>query len=126
MITIHFDFKNRSPEELEQLNRILDTMKLQELRLEGTSGYLATTTDGEDNLIGYRYGLDSGTLVCRLAQGNHGYQYRIDSVVVDNSVENDEYLQIWREQHPDRVIRLVIRAEHGCVSGYLIAHHQRV
>lgn len=125
MITIQFDFKNRSPEDLEQLNAILSAMKLQDLRLEDSEGYLATTTDGEDNLISYRYGLDSGTLVCKLAKGKTGYQYQLDSAVVDKIVDHDEFLQIWRTQHPDRMVRIVIRADHGTVAGYLIVHHQR-
>jgi len=125
MMRISFNFNYRRPEDLEQLNAMLATMKLQELRLEDTNGYLATTTDGEGNLIGRRYGLDSGELVCRLSKGKTGYCYQIDSVVVDNSIEHEEFLNVWRQTHPDRIIRIVIRCEHDEVSGYLIVYHQR-
>lgn len=50
MIKINFDFNYRRPEDLEQLNAMLATMKLQDLRLENIRDYLATTTDGDDNL----------------------------------------------------------------------------
>lgn len=125
MITINFDFKNRKPEDLAQLNAILATMKLQDLRLEDTEGYLATTTDGEGNLLGYRYGLDSGQLVSKLSKGKSGYCYQIDSVVVDESIDHEEFLDIWRESHPDRAVRIVIRSAYDEVAGYLIVHHQR-
>ena len=101
-------------------------MKLQDLRLEESSGYLATTTDGDGNLISYRYGLDSGTLVCKLALGKTGYEYQIESVVVDQRIAHEEFLQIWRDSHPDRAVRIVIRSDYDEVFCYLIVHHQRV
>ena len=51
MVKINFDFSYRRPEDLEQLNAMLATMKLQDLRLENIRDYLAKTTDGDDNLI---------------------------------------------------------------------------
>ena len=41
MIKINFDFNYRRPEDLEQLNEMLTTMKLQDLRLQDTSHYLS-------------------------------------------------------------------------------------
>lgn len=126
MIKINFDFNYRRPEDLEQLNAMLATMKLQDLRLENIRDYLATTTDGDDNLIGYRFGVDSGEMTCKLSKGKSGYYYQIDSVVVDESVEHDEFLDVWRASHPDRAVRIVIRSQYDEVAGYLIVHHQKV
>lgn len=126
MIKINFDFNYRRPEDLEQLNAMLATMKLQDLRLENIRDYLATTTDGDDNLIGYRFGVDSGEMTCKLSKGKSGYYYQIDSVVVDVSVEHDEFLDVWRASHPDRAVRIVIRSQYDQVAGYLIVHHQKV
>lgn len=126
MIKISFDFNYRRPEDLEQLNAMLATMKLQDLRLENIRDYLATTTDGDDNLIGYRFGVDSGEMTCKLSKGKSGYYYQIDSVVVDASVEHDEFLDVWRASHPDRAVRIVIRSQYDQVAGYLIVHHQKV
>lgn len=126
MIKINFDFNYRRPEDLEQLNAMLATMKLQDLRLENVRDYLATTTDGDDNLIGYRFGVDSGEMTCKLSKGKSGYYYQIDSVVVDASVEHDEFLDVWRASHPDRAVRIVIRSQYDQVAGYLIVHHQKV
>lgn len=126
MIKINFDFNYRRPEDLEQLNAMLATMKLQDLRLENIRDYLATTTDGDGNLIGYRFGVDSGEMTCKLSKGKSGYYYQIDSVVVDESVEHDEFLDVWRASHPDRAVRIVIRSQYDQVAGYLIVHHQKV
>ena len=126
MIKINFDFNYRRPEDLEQLNAMLATMKLQDLRLENIRDYLATTTDGDGNLIGYRFGVDSGEMTCKLSKGKSGYYYQIDSVVVDASVEHDEFLDVWRASHPDRAVRVVIRSQYDQVAGYLIVHHQKV
>lgn len=125
MIKINFDFNHRRPEDLEQLNAMLATMELQDLRLQNTSHYLSTTTDGEGNLIGHRFGMDRGELICKLSKGMSGYYYQIDSVVVDESVVHEEFLDVWRESHPERVVRIVIRSEYDEVVGYLIIHHQR-
>ena len=126
MIKINFDFNYRRAEDLEQLNAMLATMKLQDLRLENIRDYLATTTDGDGNLIGYRFGVDSGEMTCKLSKGKSGYYYQIDSVVVDASVEHDEFLDVWRASHPDRAVRIVIRSQYDQVAGYLIVHHQKV
>lgn len=126
MVKINFDFSYRRPEDLEQLNAMLATMKLQDLRLENICDYLATTTDGDDNLIGYRFGVDSGEMTCKLSKGKSGYYYQIDSVVVDESIGHDEFLDVWRASHPDRAVRIVIRSQYDQVAGYLIVHHQKV
>ena len=59
-----------------------------------------------------------------LSMGTRNY-YQIDSVVVDESVVHEEFLDVWRESHPERVVRIVIRSEYDEVVGYLIVHHQR-
>lgn len=125
MITINFDFKDRSDEDLVQLNNILATMKLDELSLENEKDYLATTTDREGNLISNQYGLSSGTLVCKLSKSESGYQYRIDSEVIDKSVDEDVFLQNWRDAHSDRIVRIFMRAHFDDLVGCLIVHHQR-
>ena len=125
MIKINFDFKDRRDEDLVQLNDILATMKLDELSLENEKDYLATTMDREGNLISNRYGLDSGTLICKLSKSKSGYQYRIDSEVIDKSVDEDVFLQNWSNTHPDRTVRIFIRDHFDDMVGCLIVHHQR-
>ena len=121
---IHYDFKDRSPDDLEQLNRKLRTMKFRELTLRNHKGYLEVTRDGEGNLISQRYGLGSGTLVGQ--EDPRGYVYQIDTAVTDPVVSQDEFADIWRSIHSDRAMRVLIRASCGGCQGYVILHHQKV
>lgn len=125
MITINFDFNNREASDLQQLNALLATMKLKDLDLKDTHGYLAVTEDGDGNLLHKRYGLDSGTMVCKLAGSGNGYCYQIDTVVVDKTVDYNTYMDCWRESHPDRTVRTVVTIEFATDFGYIIAHHQK-
>lgn len=119
---IEFDFKDRDASDLEKLNKILASMKLENLELKNSRGYLAVTQDGEGNLLEKRYGLDSGTLIG--VPSKNGYCYQIDTAVADHSVDHDKFLEIWRSSHPDRAMRTVITLEYETDFAYIILHHQ--
>lgn len=121
---IEFDFKDRDASDLEKLNKILTSMRLENLELKNSRGYLAVTQDGEGNLLEKRYGLDSGTLIC--VASKNGYGYQIDTAVADHSVDHDEFLEIWRSSHPNRAMRTVITLEYETDFAYIILHHQRI
>ena len=119
---VDFDFKDREATDLEKLNRILASLKLEKLELKNFKGYLAVTQDGEGNLLEKRYGLDSGTLIC--TPSRNGDCYQIDTAVADKSVDNDEFLEIWSINNPTRAMRAVITMEHETDFAYIILHHQ--
>ena len=121
---IEFDFKDRESADLEKLNKILASLRLENLELKNSRGYLAVTQDGEGNLLEKRYGLDSGTLICTPSKNGFGYQ--IDTAVADRSVDHDEFLEIWRSSHPDRAMRTVITLEYEADFAYIILHHPRI
>ena len=127
MITIthhvDFDFKDREASDLEKLNRILASLKLEKLELKNSKGYLAVTQDGEGNLLEKRYGLDNGTLIC--TPSRNGDCYQIDTAVADKSVDHDELLEIWRANNPTRVMRTVITMGYETDFAYIILHHQK-
>lgn len=118
---VEFAFKDRKASDLEMLNRVLSAMKLKSLELKDPQGYLAITQDGTGNLLHQRYGLDSGTFIC--TPGKTGCYYRIDTAVADHSVAYDEFMDVWRSCHPDRVVRTVITVDFDEAVGYLILHH---
>lgn len=120
---IDFDFKDREATDLEKLNRIFASLKLEKLELKNSKGYLAVTQDGEGNLLEKRYGLDSGTLIC--TPSKNGDFYQIDTAVADRSVDHDEFLEIWRTNNPDRAMRTVIAIEYETDFAFIILHHQR-
>jgi len=119
---VDFDFRGREAADLEKLNRILASLKLEKLELKNSRGYLAVTQDGDGNLMEKRYGLDNGTLIC--TPSKNGYRYQIETAVADRSVDYDEFLEIWRANHPDRALRTVITVEYETDFAYIILHHQ--
>lgn len=121
---VDFDFKDREASDLEKLNRILASLKLEKLELKNFKGYLAVAQDGQGNLLEKRYGLDSGTLICTPSRSGDCYQ--IDTAVADRSVDHDEFLEIWRINNPNRVVRAVITKGHETDFAYIILHHQRI
>lgn len=121
---IEFDFKGREAADLERLNRILASLKIENLELKNSRGYLAVTQDRDGNLLEKRYGLDSGILICTPSKNGFGYQ--IDTAVADRSVDHDEFLEIWCSSHPDRAMRTVITLEYEADFAYIILHHQRI
>lgn len=120
---VDFDFKDREATDLEKLNRILASLKLEKLELKNSKGYLAVTRDGDDNLLEKRYGLDSGTLICTPSRSGDCYQ--IDTAVADRSVDHGEFLEIWRINNPTRVMRTVITMEYETDFAFIILHHQK-
>lgn len=121
---VDFNFKDRETSDLEKLNRILASLKLEKLELKNARGYLAVSQDGDGNLLEKRYGLDSGTLICTPSRSGNSYQ--IDTAVADKSVDHDEFLEIWRTNNPSRAMRTVITIEYETDFAYTILHHQRV
>lgn len=120
---VDFDFKNREASDLEKLNRILTSLKLEKLEMKNAKGYLAVTQDGEGTLLEKRYGLDSGTLIC--TPSRNGDCYQIDTAVADKSVDYDEFLEIWRANNPCRTVRTVITMEYETDFAFILLHHQR-
>ena len=120
---ITFDFREREAADLEKLNRVLSHMRLKDLKLKEPQGYLEVTRDGEGNLVHKRYGLDRGVLIG--TPSKNGDRYQIDTVVLERSVDSDEFLEIWRSNHRDRILRSVIILEFDEALGLTILHHQK-
>ncbi len=126
MITIHFEFENREATDLQQLNALLATMEMGDLELEDMQDYLAIIKDGDGNLVGKRYGVDSGTLVCKQPNTGNGYCFQIDSIVADPSVDSDTLMDGWQEGHPDRILCTYMTIGFEDAIAYLLLHHQKV
>ena len=125
MMTIQFQFKHRNVEDLEQLNRMLNTVELQKLELDDPSGYLATMTNAKGRLLHKRYGFDSITLICTPAKSGAGHRYRIDTAVASRNIPYEEYLDRWRAANPNRVIRTAIVMDFDEDLAYILANHEK-
>ena len=116
--------RTEKPLTLKKLNSILADLKLEKLTLRNERTYLAIMRDDDDNLLGKRYGLGSGTLICTPAE--NGYCYQIDTVIADKSIVRDEdFLESWRNNNPDRFMSMAIREFIEGERVYIILHHQK-
>lgn len=123
MISINFDFKHfREESDLQQLNALLSTMPLQDLHLEDEEGYLCTTKDGAEQVLGRRYGLDSGTLHCKIARWSPGYHYQIDTFTENPGEDHKERIRKWMKKHPDRDVCFSIVKGFETCDCYIIVH----
>jgi len=122
--TINYSFENRK-DDVAQLNALLGSMKLADLEWEEYKTYLSTTTDGAGHLISRRLGLSSGYFVCTLAENDDGHTYQIMTDVVELSQDHDQFVNNWRDSHPDLTVRVVIRVEYDTCAGYVIIYHER-
>lgn len=53
-----------------------------------------------------------------------GNCYQIDTAVANQSVDCDEFLDIWRTNNPNRAVRTVIMMEFEPDFAYIILYHQ--
>lgn len=128
MITIDFDFHQQSAQDLQHLNNLLFFLDLDDMELEVSSDYLAVTTDGNGKLLGYRYGLRKGRILCTETPEGSGKQYSISTSVADSAIPSEEYISTWQQEHPDEIICCYeVRGFTGNeeVVTYTIIHHQK-
>lgn len=129
MITIDFDFHQQSAQDLKHLNNLLFFLDLDNVKFQHLEGYLATTTDGKGNLLGRRYGLNKGRMICTETPEGPGKQFQITTCVADSSIPPKEYLDTWRQEHPDEIMyysrAIGFDEEDEDVIAYTILHHQK-
>lgn len=130
VISIQFDFRQRTAEDLEQLNRMLATMELTDLTLENFDGYLTTRQEIKNDVVvntTYRYGLDSGTLVCKNAGMDEGYRYQIMTETFPKSEEMtvERYVDDWRANRPDQKLRTIHEIEFDGHIAFLVLYFEK-
>lgn len=107
-VRLDFEFKDRKPEDLVQINRMLAAMEISEVKMENFDGYMATTRkydpDGRVVDTNHSYGFDRMTLVCRKQENQPVRRFRICTEVFpgDEMQNHDEYMEFWRERYPER------------------------
>lgn len=126
MITIAFDFHHYREENLQQLNKLLQTMELTDLSIADSEGYLATPTAPESSLPHRYCGLGSGILYCKLAKNHAGFHYQIDTYVADRTIDRKAYLDTWQQQHPDRVLHIPMVLGFPDALALVIIHREKV
>lgn len=111
---------------MPQLNAMLATIKLENLKLEDFETYLCTTSDGNGKILNHRLGLDCGKLVCIPAEDDQESNiYQIDCEVVEYPMDSDQHVDCWRKAHPDQVVRTLIAMDYNNKTGFVVLHHQK-
>jgi len=125
---LEFDYPNRSEENLVKLNRMLAKMKLKNLELkcgktEDFWGYIVTTTDAQGRLLGHRFGLDSGTLIC--TPSPQGGCFQIDVVATPLDGDLGQMEDRWCEDHPDREFWSRVTYQYARAYGSVIIYRRK-
>lgn len=127
--SIHFVFHDRMEEDLQQLNRMLAAMELTDLALEDIDGYLSAMQELNGGAVvntTYRYGLDSGTLVCKKEAFADGYQFQIATDVVPKSegMTAKQYADAWKASHPDQKLRTLQEIQFEGHTAFLLLYFE--
>lgn len=125
---LEFDYPNRSEEDLEKLNRMLAKMKLKDLELkceksDDFHGYIATATDGQGRLLGHRFGLDCGTLIC--TPSKKGGCFQIDVVATPKDKDPGQVTDSWCKEYPDRQFCSSVTYQYDKAYGTLIIYSRK-
>ena len=105
VIELRFDFNDRDPGDLEQINRLLATMELTDVDVKDIKGYLATTQEFQNDRVvqtTYRYGLDSGA----------------------NAMGDGQFAQYWRKLYPHRKLSTVITIGFERHTAFLVVYFE--
>lgn len=131
MFKLNFDFKRGEEDSVACINHALSGLMLSELHVADNNGYFRTTIEkapaGKVKAMTYDYGFDSISLVCEQNENEEQRIYQMDVYVLG---KNDEacsnYDQVWRNSHPDRVLRIMIQVDGSDMNSFIIFHHERV
>ena len=129
VIELRFDFNDREPQDLEQINRLLATMELSDVDVKDIKGSLATTQEFKNDRIvktSYRYGLDSGTLICKKADGAKTYRFQAATEVFEgaNAMGDAQFAQYWRKLYPHRKLSTVITIGFKQHTAFLVVYFE--
>lgn len=129
VIELRFDFNDRDPGDLEQINRLLATMELTDVDVKDIKGYLATTQEFQNDRVvqtTYRYGLDSGTLICKRADDAQTYRFQVATEAFEgaNAMGDGQFAQYWRKLYPHRKLSTVITIGFERPTAFLVVYFE--
>ena len=118
---------------LEMLNAALNTMKLSEIEIKDIQDYVVTRqtfNKGELNSINYDYGFDRIDLLCKQRVGKELHIFQIDTAAFPRTANEDldfqAFLQLWRKEHPDRLIHQMIRLSYEHAIALILLHYEKI
>ena len=127
-ITLEFDPSKREyKKNLELVNEILDTLKLSEIKIKAVDDYIMTkqTFDkGKLASTNYDYGFDKIQLLCtqKIDEDLHIFQMDVAAFSKENLSIPNEFVSLWLKEHPDRLLRQMIKFSMGNHFVFIFFH----
>ena len=136
MIKMRFDFENRKLTDLDYVNKALSAMRLSDVNVEESDGYLEVTTayDFETHQpteITYNYGFDYLVLACEDTEGDEMYTWQVTTVAFPKGKvpDTNAFHEKWCSEHPDRAMRSLIHytfEENENADAYVVLHFRKI
>jgi hypothetical protein len=132
-MSLSFDPSKRMyKHNLEMLNAALKSMKLSEIEIKDIQDYVVTRqtfNKGELNSINYDYGFDRIDLLCKQRVGKELHIFQIDTAAFPRTANEDldfqAFLQLWRKEHPDRLIHQMIKLSYQYAIAFIFIHYEK-
>ena len=132
-MSLSFDPSKRMyKHNLLMLNAALSTIKLSEIEIKDIQDYVVTRqtfNKGELNSITYDYGFDRIDLLCKQRVGKELHIFQIDTAALPKTANEDldsqVFFQLWRKEHPDRLIHQMIRLSYEHAIAFIFLHYEK-
>lgn len=131
MFTMSFTFEEMEPETTDRINEALSGLLLSDIDIAGEKGYAAKSIirDPEtgQRKETYRYGFMELALCCKNDEADGLHTWQVDAQVVPKGtyVDSNEFHDAWCDQHPDRVMRLLIARVYNKMDSFVVFYHER-
>lgn len=126
--TMEFHFEDRLESNIDTINTALSQLALSNLTLEDHNGFLATVTTTNaktgEKTIRFWHGLDNCTFRCTPATSDECFHYQFSAMIMDEGTPDCG--EIWKQYHPDRIMRTLIEMRYGKTPVALVLHHERI
>lgn len=136
-----FDPKIRAfIKNLENINSALKNLRVSQIHLQDFEGYVVSQTifgkNNEESSTKYFYGLDAVALECKQEEGEDIHVYQIETAAFPKNSDillkdenvfelNEPFHAKWTKEHPERVIREMLKLSYEKAEVYLLLHHER-
>lgn len=128
-----FNFSDRDEGNTKKLNSFLGAIELSSCKLEAVDcySYISTHFDyssGEKQVDSVNYGLgfNSGVLVCEDEDEDKAiFQIETAAFPIKESVHTNQFVEAWRESHPDKIIRTVTEWEFDTCTGFAVIYQNK-
>ena len=128
IMTLEFDASKREcKKNLELVNSALESMKLSEIEIKTAQDYIMTKQTFDKGILdstNYYYGFDKIQLFCTQRRDEDLHIFQIDAAAFskENLTDPEEFVVLWRKEHPDRLLRQMATLSMGKSIAYILLY----